>query len=318
MKLQQLKYVCAIVQNELNVSLTAHTLYTSQPGISKQIRMLEDELGVDIFIRNGKHLTELTPVGAKIVEVAEEVLNKVHKIKQIVNDYKRCDLGSLNFGVNYIEAKYLLPRALNDFNNSFPKVVVRLQQSTPLHLYEMVANRDLDFALSAEMYGDYPELLFIPCYHSNDSFIVHHTHPLAALKKEKPNMTTEEWVEALSEYSFITSFQSEQGRLQLEKFFSEYAYYPNIICNAISEDVVKTYLTMNMGVGVLSSLVINDLGSDFVCLNEKPWFEGEQINLVLRKHAFLRKFAISFIQCLLPTLDSNILNELLNKKNEEL
>ena len=188
MKLQQFRYIWEVAHHNLNVSATAQSLYTSQPGISKQIRLLEVELGVEVFERSGKHLTRITPAGEQIVAVAGEILQKVENVKRVAEDYSDERQGSLSIATTHTQARYALPEVIRSFREEYPDVVLHIQQGTPHQIAELAANGEVDFAIATEAMEHFTDLVMMPCYKWNRSIVVPEGHHLA----EKEALTLED------------------------------------------------------------------------------------------------------------------------------
>ncbi len=183
MKLQQLRYIWEVAHHDLNVSATAQSLYTSQPGISKQIRLLEDELGVEIFSRSGKHLTRITPAGDAILKTAGEILRKVESIKQVAQEFSNERKGTLTLATTHTQARYALPPVIADFIKKYPDVALHMHQGTPMQISEMAADGTVDFAIATEAMELFSDLIMMPCYRWNRAVVVPKNHPLAQLSK---------------------------------------------------------------------------------------------------------------------------------------
>jgi len=196
MKLQQLRYIWEVAHHDLNVSATAQSLYTSQPGISKQIRLLEDELGVEVFARSGKHLTRVTPAGERIITTAGEILRKVESIKQIAQEFSNEKKGTLSIATTHTQARYALPPVIRDFIKQYPDVALHMHQGSPMQIAEMAADGTVDFAIATEALELFGDLVMMPCYRWNRCVVVPQGHPLAKL----PKLT----LEALAEYPIVT------------------------------------------------------------------------------------------------------------------
>ena len=184
MKLQQLRYIVEVLNHNLNVSATAESLYTSQPGISKQVRMLEDELGIQVFGRSGKHLTHVTPAGRDVIEIAQQILAKVESIKAVAKEHTLPDQGKLNIATTHTQARYALPGVIGGFMKKFPKVSLHMHQGTPQQISEAASRGDADFAIATEAMHLFSDLVMLPCYHWNRSVIVRADHPLATLQRK--------------------------------------------------------------------------------------------------------------------------------------
>src|SRR6056300_440484 len=183
MKLQQLRYIWEVAHHDLNVSATAQSLFTSQPGISKQIRLLEDELGVEVFARSGKHLTHVTPAGEVILELAGEILRKAESIKRVAQEFSNERSGTLSIATTHTQARYVLPGVIKEFIASYPDVSLQMQQGTPMQIAEMAAEGSVDFAIATEALELFSDLIMLPCFRWNRCIVVPRNHPLAQMDK---------------------------------------------------------------------------------------------------------------------------------------
>ncbi|MCB1645234.1 MAG: LysR family transcriptional regulator, partial [Pseudomonadales bacterium] len=183
MKLQQLRYIWEVAHHDLNVSATAQSLYTSQPGISKQIRLLEDELGVEVFARSGKHLTRITPAGETIIEKAGEILRKVESIKQVAQEFSNEKKGSLSIATTHTQARYALPPVIEKFIDAYPEVSLHMHQGSPIQIAELAADGAVDFAIATEGLDLFGDLVMMPCYRWNRCVVVPRGHPLASVSR---------------------------------------------------------------------------------------------------------------------------------------
>ena len=188
MKLQQLRYIWEVAHHDLNVSATAQSLYTSQPGISKQIRLLEDELGVEVFSRSGKHLTRVTPAGEEILKTAGEILRKVESIKQVAQEFSNEKKGSLSIATTHTQARYALPNTIKTFIERYPDVSLHMHQGTPMQISELAADGTVDFAIATEALELFSDLIMMPCYKWDRAIIVPKDHALA----QKSELTLED------------------------------------------------------------------------------------------------------------------------------
>lgn len=212
MKLQQLRYIVEVVNHNLNVSATAESLYTSQPGISKQVRLLEDELGIQIFERSGKHLTQVTQAGEDIVRIATEILSRVESIKSVAGEHTHPEMGTLNISTTHTQARYALPEVIKGFTARYPKVSLHMHQGTPAQMSEAIAKGSASFAIATEALHLYQDAIMLPCYHWNRSIVVPKDHPLA--KKEHVS------VEDLAPYPLVTYVFGFTGRSELDSAFN--------------------------------------------------------------------------------------------------
>lgn len=302
MKLQQLKYIWEVSRNGLNVSATAQKLYTSQPGISKQIRLLEDELGVEIFARSGKHLTHITPAGEVILQTAGEILNKVEKIRQVAQEFSDEDTGNLSIATTHTQARYALPPVIHAFIEKYPKVALHMQQGTPVQISEMAANGTVDFAIATEALDAYSNLVMMPCYKWNRCIVVPKDHPLTQLAK----ITLEDVVH----YPLVTYVFGFTGRSQLDDAFNEKGLTPKVVFTAVDADVIKTYVRLNLGVGIIAGMAYDaKLDEDLVALDASHLFASSTTNIGFRRGTFLRGFMYEFIQIFAPHLTHELIDE---------
>lgn len=262
MKLQQLRYICAVEKNNLNVSATAQALYTSQPGISKQIRLLEDELGVEIFARSGKHLTRVTPAGKIILEISANILRQTESIKRVAQEFTDQSSGELSIATTHTQARYALPKVIKQFMQNYPDVSLHMQQGTPVQIAEMAASGAADFAIATEAMELYNDLVMMPCYRWNRCVLVRKDHPLAKTEK----LTIDE----LAEYPLVTYVFGFTGRSRLDDAFKEQNITPKVAFTAADADVIKTYVRLGVGVGIVASMAVDpQTDGDLVAIDAK-------------------------------------------------
>jgi LysR family cys regulon transcriptional activator len=316
MKLQQLKYIWEVSRHGLNVSATAESLYTSQPGISKQIRMLEDELGVQIFQRSGKHLTEITPAGTAIVKMAGEILDKVENVRLIANEFSDKDRGTLSIATTHTQARYLLPSVISEFIGRYPDVALHMHQGTPVQISEAASKGKVDIAIATEALELFENLIMLPCYRWNRSVIVKHDHPLAINEANGEKIT----LERLAEYPIVTYVFGFTGRSQLDDAFNEKGYEPKVVFTAADADVIKTYVKLGIGVGIVASMAFDaDIDKELVAIDASHLFASSTTKIGLRRGTILRGFMYEFIELFAPHLDKALVDKALNtRKNDEI
>jgi LysR family cys regulon transcriptional activator len=316
MKLQQLKYIWEVSRHGLNVSATAESLYTSQPGISKQIRMLEDELGVQIFQRSGKHLTEITPAGTAIVKMAGEILDKVENVRLIANEFSDKDRGTLSIATTHTQARYLLPSVISEFIGRYPDVALHMHQGTPVQISEAASKGKVDIAIATEALELFENLIMLPCYRWNRSVIVKHDHPLAINEANGEKIT----LERLAEYPIVTYVFGFTGRSQLDDAFNEKGYEPKVVFTAADADVIKTYVKLGIGVGIVASMAFDaDIDKELVAIDASHLFASSTTKIGLRRGTILRGFMYEFIELFAPHLDRALVDKALNtRKNDEI
>lgn len=310
MKLQQLRYICEVARHGLNVTATADSLYTSQPGISKQIRILEDELGVQIFVRNGKHLTEITPVGQQILSVAEQILMKTGQIKNLAMESSSPLKGELSIATTHTQARYALPPIIQKFMKSYPQVTLHMHQGTPMQISELAAKGNVDFAIATEALDLFDSLLMLPCYRWNRSLIVPKDHPLTT----KPNLTLAE----LASQPIVTYVFGFTGRSQLDHAFAAQQLEPNVVFTATDADVIKTYVRLGLGVGIVASMSYDPkVDTDLVAIDAGHLFPDSVTHIGFRRGAFLRAYMYDFITAFAPHLTRSIIEAAQQAKSPE-
>jgi LysR family cys regulon transcriptional activator len=296
LNLQQIRYLCAVVDHGLNVSVAAEALFTSQPGISKQVRQLEDELGLSIFVRQGKRLAALTPAGVIVVATARRALRELANLKRVADEFRGEDAGTLSIATTHTQARYVLPQVLREFATRYPKVKVVLHQGNPLQVAEQTAKGDVDIGIATEALADYPELVTLPCYEWNRVVLVPQRHPLA---KSKP-LT----IEALAKFPIVTYDFSFTGRSAINAAFAASDLEPNVVLTALDADVIKTYVELGMGVGIVAKMAYDPArDTAFEMLDASHLFAPSTTRLGLRHGVFLRGFVYAFITMFAPKYD---------------
>ncbi len=309
MNLQQLRYLCAVVDHGLNVSVAADALFTSQPGISKQIRQLEDELGVPIFIRQGKRLAALTAGGEVIVATARRALQELNNLKRVGAEFKSEDTGTLAIATTHTQARYVLPPVLKRFAERYPKVRLLLHQGNPAQVAEQTQRADADVGIATEAIADYPGLVSLPCYTWNRCVLVPKGHPLA---KVRP-LT----LEALARYPIVTYDFSFTGRSQINAAFAAKGIEANVVLTALDSDVIKTYVELGLGVGIVAQMA-HDPARDtqFDKVDAAHLFAASTTRLALRRGVYLRGFVYEFITLFAPQFDRSAIDAALQGKAE--
>jgi LysR family cys regulon transcriptional activator len=307
--LQQLRYLCAVVDHGLNVSVAADALFTSQPGISKQIRQLEDELGVPIFIRQGKRLAALTAGGEVIVATARRALQELNNLKRVGAEFKSEDTGALAIATTHTQARYVLPPVLKRFAERYPKVRLLLHQGNPAQVAEQTQRADVDVGIATESLADYPGLVSLPCYTWNRCVLVPKGHPLG---KVRP-LT----LEALARYPIVTYDFSFTGRSQINAAFAAKGIEPNVVLTALDSDVIKTYVELGLGVGIIAQMAYDPArDTSFDKLDAAHLFAASTTRLALRRGVYLRGFVYEFITLFAPQFDRSAIDAALQGKAE--
>lgn len=302
MKLQQLRYIWEVAHHDLNVSATAQSLYTSQPGISKQIRLLEDELGVEVFSRSGKHLTRITPAGEAILKTAGEILRKVESIKQVAQEYSNERKGSLSIATTHTQARYALPKVIETFINQYPDVSLHMHQGTPMQISEMAADGTVDFAIATEALELFSDLVMMPCYRWNRCIVVPKDHPLCQVS----TLTLDE----VAKHPIVTYVFGFTGRSKLDEAFIDRGLAPKVVFTAADADVIKTYVRLGLGIGIIAKMAYNEeIDSDLVALDASHLFKTSVTKIGFRRGTFLRGFMYEFIEEFAPHLTKEIVGE---------
>lgn len=295
MKLQQLRYICEIARSGLKVSDAAASLFTSQPGISKQVRLLEDELGVQIFRRSGKHFAEITPAGREIIRRAEQILLEVRNIKGLSQEFSDESHGALAIATTHTQACYALPDTVQRFRVQYPRVTLHIHMGTPVQIAEMAARSEVDFAIATEALELFEDLVTLPCYHWNRCVVAPVDHPIL---KESP-LT----LERLAEYPILTYVFGFTGRSKLDQAFAAKGLKPNVVFTATDSTTLKTYARMGVGVGIMAKMAFNpavDTGLDVV--DASHLFESSTSHIAFRRGTMLRKHMYDFIHFFAPHL----------------
>jgi LysR family cys regulon transcriptional activator len=302
MKLQQLRYIWEVAHHDLNVSATAQSLYTSQPGISKQIRLLEDELGVEIFARSGKHLTHVTPAGETILETAGDVLRQVESIKQVAQEYSNEKKGSLSIATTHTQARYALPSVIKTFMDRYPDVALHMHQGTPMQIAEMAADGTVDFAVATEAMELFSDLIMMPCYKWNRCVVVPKDHPLAQVSK----LTLED----VAAHPIVTYVFGFTGRSKLDDAFIDRGLTPRVVFTATDADVIKTYVRLGLGIGIVAKMAHEEeADSDLVALDASHLFGASVTKIGFRRGTFLRGFMYEFIEQFAPHLTQDLVQD---------
>ena len=302
MKLQQLRYIWEVNRQGLNVSEAAHALFTSQPGVSKQIRALEDELGVQIFERRGKQLVAVTPAGKQILEASGQVLNRVKGIKALADDLRDEGKGALSIATTHTQCRYVLPQVIQRFRSRYPNVSLHMHQGTPLQIAKAAADGTADFAIATEALELFSELTMLPCYRWNRAVIVPKGHPLASVKRLS--------IKRLSEYPLVTYNFGFTGRSKLDDAFEREGYKADVVFTAADADVIKTYVRLELGVGIVARMAIEKgADDDLVAIDASHLFEPSVTKIAFRHGTHLRGYMAGFIEMFAPHIDARTLQQ---------
>ncbi len=304
MKLRQLTYIREVARCQLNITTAAEHLFTSQPGISKQIKQLEDELGVEIFARNGKHLSSITPAGQQILEIAERVLGDTENIQRVAAEFRAADRGHLSIATTHTQARYALPPTVKQFKKQYPLVTLHLHQGSPPQIARQAANGEADFAIATEAMEHFDELVMLPCYHWNRCILVPPHHPLTHAD------TTS--LADLARYPIVTYTFGFTGRSKLDQAFSARGLKPNVVLTAVDADVIKTYVRLGLGIGIVANMAYDAKhDSDLVRIDAAHLFSSSTTHIGFRRGLFLRAYMYEFIRMFAPHLDQATVEEIM-------
>lgn len=304
MNLQQLRFVREAVRRNFNLTEVATALYATQPGVSRAIKELEDELGVEIFVRRGKRLLGLTEPGKALIDVVERVLVDTQNLRQIAEQFSNSEQGSLALATTHTQARYALPKVIKQFKVEFPRVHLGLHQGSPPQIAEMVITGQADIGISTEALDKFPELYSFPCYSWHHAVIVPVDHPLTQLDR----LT----LEALAEYPIVTYAEAFTGRSHVDQAFAAVGLIPDVVLTAIDADVIKTYVEVGLGIGIIASMAYDPTKDQSLrLLDARHLFESNTTRLAIRKGNFLRSYALQFIKMFSPGISDADLKQAL-------
>lgn len=293
MNLQQLRYVSEVARRNLNVSEAAEALHTSQPGVSKQIRGLEEELGVAIFVRQGRRFTALTDAGREVVAAVDRILSEISNLKAVGEEYAHHAKGTLVIAATHTQARYALPSVVTAFKKRFPDVKLKLLQGNPHQLARMLIAGEADVAIATEALDEYTELVTLPCYQWHHCVVVPKGHPLA---KVKP-LT----LEAIARHPIVTYDSTFAGRTSLDRTFAARGLHPDIVLTALDSDVIKSYVALGLGAGIISARAFRPSADEGLqALNCDHLFPAQTTRLAYRRGAYLRGYTVEFIRLFAP------------------
>lgn len=296
MKLHQLRYIREVARQHLNVSAAAEALYTSQPGISKQIQLLEAELGLQIFRRNGKRLVGITEPGREVLQIAERVLRELENIRRVGEEFSHANSGTLTIATTHTQARYRLPPAVKAFTEQYPNVHLTIHQGNPTQVAEHVINGEADIGIATEVLSTCPELIALPCYEWNRCVVTPLGHPLLT---DAPLTLAK-----IAKFPVVTYDFAFAGGSLINRVFSEAGIKLNVVFTAIDSDVIKTYVELGMGIGLLAQMAYNpERDTNLAVLDASRLFPNSTTVIGLRRDVYLRGFAYAFLKLLAPHLD---------------
>ena len=299
MNLQQLRFMNEIVRQGLNISGAASALYTSQPGISKQIRQLEEELGIEIFVRNGKRIVAITEPGKAVLAIAQRMLHDAENLKQAAHEFHAQGSGNLTIATTHTQARYALPPTVKQFIKRYPGVKLGLHQGSPTQIAEQVLSGEADIGIATESLSLYDDLITLPCYEWNHCVIAPPKHPLLAEKK----LT----LAKIAQYPIITYDFAFAGRNKINAAFEAANIQPNIALTAIDADVIKTYVELGLGIGILAKMAfIPDRDKHLRMMDAGHLFKPSTTRIAIRKNEYLRGYTYDFIELFAPHLTREV------------
>lgn len=294
MNFQQLRIIRETVRRNFNLTEVANALYTSQSGVSKHIKDLEDELNIELFVRKGKRLLGLTEPGREMVKIVERMLLDAHNIKNLAEQYSQQDSGHLTIATTHTQARYALPKIITAFKKQYPRVHLKLHQGSPAEIAQLVLDGEADIGIATETLGDVPELASFPFYGWHHGVIVPEGHPL----QQEP-LT----LETIARYPIITYHEGFTGRALLEKTFHDAGLTLDIVMSALDADVIKSYVELGLGVGIVASVAYNTARDNgLVLLDASHLFEQVYTRIAIRRGHLLRQYVYELIELCEPTL----------------
>ena len=306
MKLQQWRYVDEVVKQGLSISEAAEALHTSQPGISKQIRLLEQELGVEVFVRHGKRVVALTEPGQQILNIIRRLLRDAENLRQVAMEFASQDSGSLTIATTHTQARYALPPVVQRFTARYPKVRLSLRQGSPMQIAELVTSGEADIAIATEAIELFQELVMLPCYEWNRCVVTPPGHPLL---KEK-TLT----LEAIARHPIITYDFAFTGRTAINKAFQAKGLTPNVVLTAIDADVIKTYVELGLGVGIMARMAFDpERDRTLRARDASHLFETSVTRIGIRRDSYLRGYVYDFIEMFAPHLTRKVVAAAVSK-----
>ena len=307
MKLQQLRYICEVARHSLNLSNAAEALFTSQPGISKQIRSLEEELGVDIFVRHGKRVVAVTEPGKAILEIAQRMLKDAENLRQVGEEFTEEDNGHLTIATTHTQARYALPHVIQRFTKRYPGVRLSLRQGSPTQISELVTSGEADIAIATEAIELYEDLVMLPCYEWNRCVLVPPGHPLLKAKR----LT----LEAMASFPIITYDFAFTGRSRMNQAFADKGLTPNVVLTAIDADVIKTYVELGLGIGIVAMMAYDPKRDTHIrAMDASHLFEPSTTRIGIRKNSYLRGYTYEFIEMFAPHLTRKVVDDAMHTK----
>lgn len=306
MNLHQFRFVQEAARRNLNLTETAKALFTSQPGVSKAILELEEELGVDIFSRHGKRLRRITEPGQQVLKSIEIIMREVGNLKRIGDEYSKQDAGTLSIATTHTQARYVLPGPVAQLRRQFPQVHVSLHQGNPEQVARMLLDESADVGLATESLSEHEDLVTLPCYDWQHVLVAPADHPLAQVERIS--------LEQLAEQPLVSYHPSFTGRTRIDRAFAARQLKPNIVLEAIDSDVIKTYVKLGMGVGIVAEMAVREdpPGGELVSRPLGHLFGQNVARIAFKRGAYLRNYVYAFASLLSDRLDKGLLERAMN------
>ena len=303
MNLHQFKFVQEAVRRNLNLTDTAKALHTSQPGVSKAIIELEDELGVEIFARHGKRIKRITEPGTHVLKSIDIILREIHNLKRIGEQFSNQDSGTLSIATTHTQARYVLPEPVAKLRQAYPKVNISLHQGSPTQVAEMLLNDAADIGIATESLTQFEDLVSMPCCEWQHVLVMPKGHPLAALERIR--------LEDLVQHPLVTYHPTFTGRSRIDVAFGNRGLKPNIVLDAIDSDVIKTYVGLGMGVGIVAQMAVDKdgVGPDMVMRPAGYLFGSNVARVAFKRGAYLRLYVLRFAELLSPNLSRDLIDK---------
>lgn len=296
MNFQQLRIIRETVRRNFNLTEVGNALFTSQSGVSKHIKDLEDELGVELFVRKGKRLLGLTDPGKDLLVLVERMLHDARNIKTLAEQYSQRDVGQLTVAATHTQARYALPRVIAEFKKAFPRVHLKLHQGSPQEIVDLLLEGEADIGIATEAVAGHPELAAFDFYHWHHALVVPAGHAL--LTAARPSL------ESIAEYPVITYHEGFTGRAGIDRVFAEAGLVPDVVMSALDADVIKTYVELELGIGIVASMAFHPKRDEgLVMIDCQHLFPLNTTHIAIRRGHYLRGFAYRFIELCAPALN---------------
>ena len=314
MNLHQFRFVQEAIRRNLNLTETAKALHTSQPGVSKAIIELEEELGIEIFARHGKRLKRITEPGQQVIKSIDLIMREVGNLKRIGDEYSAQDSGTLSIATTHTQARYVLPPSVTQLRKTFPKVNVSLHQGTPHQVAQMVMEETADIGIATESLAEYPGLVTLPCYEWQHMLVLPADHALCGRERVT--------IEDLAALPLITYHPSFTGRTRIDQAFATRQLQPRVVLEAIDSDVITTYVRLGMGVGIVAEMAVRDLadisGKNPLVIRPAGHLFGQNVaRIAFKRGAYLRHFVLTFAELLSDRLNRKLIAHAMSGHGKE-